>query len=124
MNFKEYLTEFNLNSTPELQTSRDRSDARELLTKIRTYPVGRSITANKTQTKEADPFTASQEDDESNFAMNDKDPMVLKNNSLEMVIVDKDENGQLFITLLNKQKQTKRTIAIETRGSQLLKRYI
>ena len=124
MNFKDYLTEFNLSSTPELQTSRDRSDARQLLVKVRTYPVGRSITATQNQSKETDPFTTSSDEESSLSSMNDKDPMVIKNNSLEMVIVDKHEDGQVFITLLNKQKQRKRTIAIETRGGQLLKRYI
>jgi hypothetical protein len=49
--------------------------------------------------------------------------MILKNNAGEVVYVTKGEDG-LFITIVNKQRLTKRTIALDDRGATLLKRYI
>ncbi len=120
MSFKDFLSEEKLSSSPEQQNTQTKADAKQIIAQIRGLAQGRSVVAKSTAS--SDPFSTSGE--QAPNSVNDKDPLILKNDGYEAVIVDKDPDGQVFITLVNKQKQTKRTIALDSRGGSLLKRYI
>lgn len=119
MKFNEFLNEFAAPppSSPELQTINDKSAARQMLQKVRGLRPGRLVDAegNSSTTPLA---PAGNNNDNQNMSM------ILKNDSKELVLVHEDENKNLFITYVNKQKMTKRTITIDARAGMMLKRFI
>lgn len=134
MCFENFLNEIAV-ANVELQTSDIRADAKTIIAKTRGLMPGRVIDANgdsatSNQQGGSDAFTpdnprarpgtgTTQEDDKIADMF-----MILKNNATEVVFISKDANKNIFITIVNKQKVTKRTIAIEPRGATLLKRFI
>lgn len=107
MEFQEFLTENTtlLRSSPEIIHFNERQATRELLTKFRGAMVGKTIMTT---------------DDVGNNVEN----KVIKQDSYELIFSSKDENDNLKITLINKQKMTKRTFVIPKMGSVHLKRFI
>ena len=126
MSFSKYLEEAIIPSSPELQTQDSRKSAREAIKISRGKMQGRkvelddTITANKMQRPQAPKDPVDTLDD----AMNDPLSTIIKNTATELVYVIKDEDNNLFITFINKQKMTKRTISLDARGAVLLKRSI
>ena len=139
MSFKEFIQEASLEelavaSSPEQQNTDARADARTIVAKVRGLMQGRMVdasgnparpgsTSNQQNTNAFVPNNA--KNDTTQAADNDESgqSMILKNNAGEVVYVTKGEDG-LFITIVNKQRLTKRTIALDDRGATLLKRYI
>ena len=139
MSFKEFIQEAALEevvvaSSPEQQNTDARADARTIVAKVRGLMQGRMVdasgnparpgaTSNQQNTNAFAPDNA--KNDTTQVADNDESgqSMILKNNAGEVVYVTKGEDG-LFITIVNKQRLTKRTIALDDRGATLLKRYI
>ncbi len=139
MSFKEFIQEASLEelavaSSPEQQNTDARADARTIVAKVRGLMQGRMVdasgnparpgsTSNQQNTNAFAPDNA--KNDTTQVADNDESgqSMILKNNAGEVVYVTKGEDG-LFITIVNKQRLTKRTIALDDRGATLLKRYI
>ena len=139
MSFKEFIQEASLEelavaSSPEQQNTDARADARTIVAKVRGLMQGRMVdasgnparpgaTSNQQNTNAFAPDSA--KNDTTQVADNDESgqSMILKNNAGEVVYVTKGEDG-LFITIVNKQRLTKRTIALDDRGATLLKRYI
>ena len=139
MSFKEFIQESALEevvvaSSPEQQNTDARADARTIVAKVRGLMQGRMVdasgnparpgtTSNQQNTNAFAPDNA--KNDTTQVADNDESgqSMILKNNAGEVVYVTKGEDG-LFITIVNKQRLTKRTIALDDRGATLLKRYI
>lgn len=125
MNFKDFLNEEDLTeyapvkSSPEQQTFNTRQDARTIVQKTRGLMPGRFVDPNGVASNS--PFNPDVKADPNDH---DKMSLIIKNTPEEVVFVNKDENGDIFITLVNKLKNTKRTIAIEPRGAKLLKRFI
>lgn len=125
MKFKNFLNEEHLHefapvkSSPEQQTFNTRQDARNIVQMTRGLMPGRFVDSNGTAT--SSPFNPDIAPDP-----NDKDKLslIIKNTSEEVVFVNKDSNGDTFITLVNKLKNTKRTIGLDPRSSKLLKRFI
>lgn len=132
MSFTNFLDEAIVASTGEQQNTDSRADARTIVAKTRGLMQGRLIDSNGNPAKagtisnqqNANPFApdntkndTTQVNDESNQSM------ILKNTPAEVVYVTKGEDG-LFITIVNKQRLTKRTISLDDRGATLLKRYI
>jgi hypothetical protein len=140
MSFKEFIQEAALEevavaSSPEQQNTDARADARTIVAKVRGLMQGRMVdangnparpgsTSNQQNTNAFAPDSA-KNDTTAQVADNDESgqSMILKNNAGEVVYVTKGEDG-LFITIVNKQRLTKRTIALDDRGATLLKRYI
>lgn len=140
MSFKEFIQESALEevvvaSSPEQQNTDARADARTIVAKVRGLMQGRMVdangnparpgaTSNQQNTNAFAPDSA-KNDTTTQVANNDESgqSMILKNNAGEVVYVTKGEDG-LFITIVNKQRLTKRTIALDDRGATLLKRYI
>ncbi len=140
MSFKEFIQEASLEelavaSSPEQQNTDARADARTIVAKVRGLMQGRMVdangnparpgsTSNQQNTNAFAPDSA-KNDTTTQAADNDESgqSMILKNNAGEVVYVTKGEDG-LFITIVNKQRLTKRTIALDDRGATLLKRYI
>lgn len=140
MSFKEFIQEATLEeavvaSSPEQQNTDARADARTIVAKVRGLMQGRMVdasgnparpgsTSNQQNTNAFAPDNA-KNDTTTQVADNDESgqSMILKNNTGEVVYVTKGEDG-LFITIVNKQRLTKRTIALDDRGATLLKRYI
>ena len=140
MSFKEFIQESALEevvvaSSPEQQNTDARADARTIVAKVRGLMQGRMVdasgnparpgaTSNQQNTNVFAPDSA-KNDTTTQVADNDESgqSMILKNNAGEVVYVTKGEDG-LFITIVNKQRLTKRTIALDDRGATLLKRYI
>ena len=142
MSFKEFIQEASLEelavaSSPEQQNTDARADARTIVAKVRGLMQGRMVDASGNPAR---PGSTSNQQNTNAFAPNnakndtttttqaaDNDEsgqsMILKNNAGEVVYVTKGEDG-LFITIVNKQRLTKRTIALDDRGATLLKRYI
>lgn len=120
MSFKEYISERVVKSDAEIQDKNDRIQAKELISGARGAVPGREIA------KVVDDF----EDDETNIAQpgrkadEEKTIMVLKNNMDELVYVDKNAVGDLYITIVNKRRMTKRTIGLDRMASSYLKRFI
>lgn len=133
MKFTEFeeLNELNVGSATELQNTDVRADARTIIAKTRGMMQGRKIDANGSAIKAGgnQQNTNAFEPETSNNTTADNDAgigqesMILKNTPGEVVYVTKGENG-IFITIVNKQRVTKRTIALDDRGATLLKRYI
>lgn len=139
MSFKEFIKDATLEevvvaSSPEQQNTDARADARTIVAKVRGLMQGRMVdasgnparpgaTSNQQNTNAFAPDNA--KNDTTQVADNDESgqSMILKNNAGEVVYVTKGEDG-LFITIVNKQRLTKRTIALDDRGATLLKRYI
>lgn len=140
MSFKEFIKDATLEevvvaaSSPEQQNTDARADARTIVAKVRGLMQGRMVdasgnparpgsTSNQQNTNAFAPDSA--KNDTTQVADNDESgqSMILKNNAGEVVYVTKGEDG-LFITIVNKQRLTKRTIALDDRGATLLKRYI
>ncbi len=120
MKFKEYITEFfNIKSSPEMQNTDSKNDAREIAKLTRGKMPGKYLDSNGTASNS--PFNADIKQDTQDKS---KMSLILKNTAEEVVFVNKDQNGDLFITLVNKMRSTKRTIALDKRGSMLLKRFI
>ena len=137
MSFTNFLNEF-VQSASEVQNPDARADAKTIVAKTRGLMPGRLIDANgNTKTSSAiqnnqsaitpNPIQDNGKTPVDNIS-NEKDlsdySMVLKNNSDEIVYVTKDNDKNVYITIVNKRRQTKRTISLETRGSTLLKRFI
>ena len=140
MSFKEFIQEAALEevvvaSSPEQQNTDARADARTIVAKVRGLMQGRMVdasgnparpgaTSNQQNTNAFAPDSA-KNDTTTQATDNDESgqSMILKNNAGEVVYVTKGEDG-LFITIVNKQRLTKRTIALDDRGATLLKRYI
>lgn len=140
MSFKEFIQESALEevvvaSSPEQQNTDARADARTIVAKVRGLMQGRMVdasgnparpgaTSNQQNTNAFAPDSA-KNDTTTQATDNDESgqSMILKNNAGEVVYVTKGEDG-LFITIVNKQRLTKRTIALDDRGATLLKRYI
>ena len=140
MSFKEFIQDATLEeavvaSSPEQQNTDARADARTIVAKVRGLMQGRMVdasgnparpgsTSNQQNTNAFAPNNA-KNDTTTQAADNDESgqSMILKNNAGEVVYVTKGEDG-LFITIVNKQRLTKRTIALDDRGATLLKRYI
>ena len=140
MSFKEFIKDATLEevvvaSSPEQQNTDARADARTIVAKVRGLMQGRMVdasgnparpgsTSNQQNTNAFAPNNA-KNDTTTQAADNDESgqSMILKNNAGEVVYVTKGEDG-LFITIVNKQRLTKRTIALDDRGATLLKRYI
>ena len=140
MSFKEFIKDATLEevvvaSSPEQQNTDARADARTIVAKVRGLMQGRMVdasgnparpgaTSNQQNTNAFAPDSA-KNDTTTQAADNDESgqSMILKNNAGEVVYVTKGEDG-LFITIVNKQRLTKRTIALDDRGATLLKRYI
>lgn len=120
MKFNDFLTELAAPppSSPELQTINDKSAARQMLQKVRGLRPGRLVDANGNSS--STPLAPAG----NNNATSENMSMILKNDSKELVLVHEDENKNLFITYVNKQKMTKRTITIDSRASMMLKRFI
>lgn len=134
MSFENFINEIAI-ANVELQTSDIRADAKTIIAKTRGLMPGRIIDANgdsSTSNKPsgADAFTPDNPRATSSMNTTQDDDkisdmfMILKNNATEVVFISKDANKNIFITIVNKQKVTKRTIAIEPRGATLLKRFI
>lgn len=141
MSFKEFIQEASLEelavaSSPEQQNTDARADARTIVAKVRGLMQGRMVdasgnparpgaTSNQQNTNAFAPNNAKNDTTTTQAADNDESgqSMILKNNAGEVVYVTKGEDG-LFITIVNKQRLTKRTIALDDRGATLLKRYI
>ena len=120
MKFKEYLTEFfNIKSSPEMQNTDSKNDAREISKLTRGKMPGKYLDSNGSASNS--PFNADIKQDTQDKS---KMSLILKNTAEEVVFVNKDQSGDLFITLVNKMKSTKRTIALDKRGSLFLKRFI
>ena len=120
MKFKEYITEFfNIKSSPEMQNTDSKNDAREIAKLTRGKTPGKYLDSNGMASNS--PFNADIKQDTQDKS---KMSLILKNTAEEVVFVNKDQNGDLFITLVNKMKSTKRTIALDKRGSMFLKRFI
>lgn len=124
MKFKDYIEEELFESTPvksspEQQTFNMRQDARTIVQKTRGLMPGRFVDANGTASSSPfNPDIAANPNDKDNMSL------IVKNVAEEVVFINKDSNGDTFITLVNKLKNTKRTIALDQRGSKLLKRFI
>lgn len=134
MSFIDYLEEAIIPSTGEQQNTDARSDAKTIIAKTRGLMIGRTVDADgNTNTSAAankntnaftpdnikqDNVAASNQNDETNYSV------ILKNTAAEIVYVTKGENNELFITLVNKQRVTKRTIALEQRAATILKKFI
>ena len=120
MKFEEFINELAVlpSSSPELQTQLDKSQARSMLQKVRGLRPGRLVDAegNSSQTPLAP--AGNNNDSSKNLSM------ILKNTSKELVLVNEDENKFLYITYINKQRMTKRTITIDNRSAMFLKRFI
>lgn len=119
-NFNEFLEEQTVESTPEIITAQEKQAARSIIALARGLRPGRIVDftpQENTKSTGANVATAvtGQAKQEAS--------LILKNNSKELVYADKQED-YLMITLINKQRFTKRTIAIEARGAMLLKRFI
>ncbi len=141
MSFKEFIKDATLEevvvaSSPEQQNTDARADARTIVAKVRGLMQGRMVdasgnparpgsTSNQQNTNAFAPNNAKNDTTTTQAADNDESgqSMILKNNAGEVVYVTKGEDG-LFITIVNKQRLTKRTIALDDRGATLLKRYI
>lgn len=116
MKFTEFLDEA---VGSEIQTAETRADVKSIIQKTRGVTAGRTVSQAG---KEFDPVGR---DDLNSPAVNkDKEPIMLKNNANEIVYADKDAEGLLTLTIINRQKQTKRSISLDMRGMSLLKRYI
>ena len=113
MKFADFINENEKlpNSTQEQLTAIDRTDAKDLLGKLRSQRAGRTV-------------DLSDEQDQTDNTQSTSMALVIKNDSKEIVIAHEDESKNLFITYINKSKQSRRTITIDARGSMLLKRYI
>lgn len=117
MKFEEFINEaMDIPSSPELQTPAIKKDAREIISKIKGLAIGRTVT------DAGDPKGAAAP----NVDPSDVESlsMVLKNNAMEAVLGHKDQNDNIYITLINKQKITKRTITINAKATQFLRRLI
>lgn len=120
-NFNEFLEEQTLESTPEIITIQEKQEARRIIALSRGLRPGRIVDFNpqeNTKTSTNTPVATNVSPQSKNEAS-----LILKNNSKELVYVDKQEE-YLLITYINKQRFTKRTIVIEARGAMLLKRFI
>ena len=120
-NFNEFLEEQTLESTPEIITIQEKQEARRIISLSRGLRPGRIVDFNpqdNTKTSTNTPVATNVSPQSKNEAS-----LILKNNSKELVYVDKQEE-YLLITYINKQRFTKRTIVIEARGAMLLKRFI
>ena len=120
-NFNEFLEEQTLESTPEIITIQEKQEARRIIALSRGLRPGRIVDFNpqdNTKTSTNTPVATNVSSQSKNEAS-----LILKNNSKELVYVDKQEE-YLLITYINKQRFTKRTIVIEARGAMLLKRFI
>ena len=120
-NFNEFLEEQTLESTPEIITIQEKQEARRIIALSRGLRPGRIVDFNpqdNTKTSTNTPVATNVSPQSKNEAS-----LILKNNSKELVYVDKQEE-YLLITYVNKQRFTKRTIVIEARGAMLLKRFI
>lgn len=120
-NFNDFLEEQTLESTPEIITIQEKQEARRIIALSRGLRPGRIVDFNpqdNTKTSTNTPVATNVSPQSKNEAS-----LILKNNSKELVYVDKQEE-YLLITYVNKQRFTKRTIVIEARGAMLLKRFI
>lgn len=131
MTFNDFLSEAVV-SNADIQNTDARADAKSIAQKTRGLMIGRTIDANgNTGTNPnansgnafapdnlKEPTTNGPKDEEAGYSV------ILKNNASEVVYATKGENDELYITIVNKQKMTKRTIALESRGATFLKRFI
>ena len=120
-NFNDFLEEQTLESTPEIITIQEKQEARRIIALSRGLRPGSIVDFNpqdNTKTSTNTPVATNVSPQSKNEAS-----LILKNNSKELVYVDKQEE-YLLITYINKQRFTKRTIVIEARGAMLLKRFI
>jgi hypothetical protein len=130
MRFENFLNDSILDenivaSNAEIQTFQSKEQAQQLIQQTRGVQVGQYI-KSVSQTGEKDPSNSTANHDV--FGQNQGEQnvgkLILKNNSLELVFVEKDESKNTFITIVNKQKSTIRMISIDYKGSQLLKRFL
>lgn len=131
MTFNDYLSEAVV-SNADIQNTDARADAKAIAQKTRGLMIGRTIDANGNTSTNPNansgnafapdnlkaPTTNGPKDEEAGYSV------ILKNNASEVVYATKGENDELYITIVNKQKMTKRTIALESRGATFLKRFI
>lgn len=116
MKFTEFLDEA---IGSEIQTAETRADVKAIIKKTRGVTVGRTVAQAG---KEFAAVGGAEVD--SPVATKDKEPVMLKNNANEIVYADKDAEGILTLTIVNRQRQTKRSISLDARAMALLKRYI
>ncbi len=130
MTFNDFLSEAVV-SNADIQNTDARADAKSIAQKTRGLMIGRTIDANgntgtNPNANSGNAFapdnlkepTNGPKDEEAGYSV------ILKNNASEVVYATKGENDELYITIVNKQKMTKRTIALESRGATFLKRFI
>ena len=130
MTFNDFLDEAVV-SNADIQNTDARADAKSIAQKTRGLMIGRTIDANgntgtNPNANSGNAFapdnlkepTNGPKDEEAGYSV------ILKNNASEVVYATKGENDELYITIVNKQKMTKRTIALESRGATFLKRFI
>ena len=131
MTFNDFLDEAVV-SNADIQNTDARADAKTIAKKTRGLMIGRTIDANGNAGTNPtansgnafapdnlkEPNTNGPKDEEAGYSV------ILKNNASEVVYATKGENDELYITIVNKQKMTKRTIALESRGATFLKRFI
>lgn len=130
MTFNDFLSEAVV-SNADIQNTDARADAKAIAQKTRGLMIGRTIDANgntgtNPNANSGNAFapdnlkepTNGPKDEEAGYSV------ILKNNASEVVYATKGENDELYITIVNKQKMTKRTIALESRGATFLKRFI
>ena len=121
LSFDSFLNELTVPNTPEVISVVDKQEARRIVGLTRSLRPGRlgdlSNQENTQGTKStvAVPASGSNQDGLS---------LIIKNDSKEVVYVDKSDDGFLLITYINKQRFSKRTVTLEARGALLLKRFI
>jgi hypothetical protein len=122
MNFEDFLDESVINSNTEIQTFQSKIEARDIIAQTRGLMPGRYITQASAGEEDNSPVNHDTFGQNRGEQVNSK--MVLKNNAIELIYVEKDEDKNTFITIVNKQKFTIRMISIDYKGTQLLKRFI
>ena len=131
MTFNDFLDEAVV-SNVDIQNTDARADAKTIAQKTRGLMIGRTIDANgntstNPNTNSGNAFAPDNLKEPNQNGPKDAEAgysVILKNNAGEVVYATKGENDELYITIVNKQKMTKRTIALESRGATFLKRFI
>lgn len=129
MRFENFLNDSILDenivaSNAEIQTFQSKEQAQQLIQQTRGVQVGQYIKSVSQTGEDPSNSTANHDVFGQNQGEQNVGKLILKNNSLELVFVEKDESKNTFITIVNKQKSTIRMISIDYKGSQLLKRFL
>lgn len=122
LSFDSFLNELTVPNTAEVISVADKQEARRIVGLTRSLRPGRLADLSNQEntqgiTKSTAAVPASGGDQEGLS-------LIIKNDSKEIVYVDKSNDGFLLITYINKQRFSKRTVTLEARGALLLKRFI